>query len=369
MPERKRILIINPFGIGDVLFCTPLIRNLRFYYPDAFIAVAVQKKVAPVLENNPYINKVIPFSRGDFKDLSRQSKAKALKLLFKTIAEILRERFNLYFDLSLEHRYSLLLKLFGIRPRIGYNYKNRGRFLTHKIDIQGYTDKHVVEYHLGLLNFLGIKPQFRNLELFLRLGQKDWAKNFLEHKSIKPGDLLVGIAPFGGESFGAQKESRRWPIENYARLADLLIDRLNAKIVILAGPKEKESLKHLFSIMHNKDKTIDAAETSITQLASIINNCQIVISNDAGPLHLTVASNIPSVSLFGPSDEKVYGPYPANPKHIVLSKDFDCRPCYKYFRLAECRYQRRCLTAITVHEVFREAERLLNILNYRMEVA
>ena len=110
----KNILIINPFGIGDVLFSTPLIRNLRFYYPDAFIAVAVQKKVVPVLENNPQIDKVIPFSRGDFKDLCRQSRLKAIGLLSKTLGNILHCKFNLCVDLSLEHRYSLFLKLMGI---------------------------------------------------------------------------------------------------------------------------------------------------------------------------------------------------------------------------------------------------------------
>ena len=357
MPEKKRILIINPFGMGDVLFCTPLIRNLRFYYPDAFIAVAVQKKVVPVLENNPYINKIIPFSRGDFKVLSRKSKAKALRLLLKTITEVFRHKFDLYFDLSLEHRYSLLLKFFGVRPRIGYNYKNRGRFLTHRIDIEGYRDKHVVEYHLELLRFLALKPRFWNLELFLRQDQKDWAKNFLRQGGIKEGDLLIGIAPFGGETFGRQAEIKHWPIENYAKTSDLLIDRLNAKIVVLVGSKEKENLNHLFSMMRNK--AVDTIEASIMQLASIISNCRLVISNDTGPLRFANALNIPTISLFGPVDERVYGPYPPGPKHVVLKKDFDCRPCYQYFRVPECRYDRRCLRAITAQEVFQEAERLL----------
>lgn len=168
----KSILLINPFGIGDVLFSTPLIRNLRFYYPDAFIAVAAQKKVAPVLENNPHINKIIPFSHGDVKELSRQSRLKAIKLFLKVRREILAHRFNLCFDLSLEHRYSLFLKLAGVRPHIGYNYRNRGRFLTHQVDIEGYEDKHVVEYHLELLRFLGKELKFRNQELFLRQERK-----------------------------------------------------------------------------------------------------------------------------------------------------------------------------------------------------
>ena len=357
--EQKRILIVNPFGIGDVLFSTPLIRNLRFYYPEAFIAVAVQKRTAPILENNPHIDKIIPFSRGDFKELSRQSKAKALNLLFGVIAEVFRQRFDLCFDLSLEHRYSLLLKFFGVTPRIGYNYKNRGRFLTHKINIEGYRDKHVVEYHLELLKFLDLEPRFRNIELYLRQEQRDWAKDFLKQKGLNEGDLLIGILPFGGQSFGGQAEIRRWPLENHAKLADLLVDKLKVKIVILAGPGEKGNLNHLLTVMHNR--AIDASETSIIQLASIIENCRLVISNDAGPLHIVNALNIPNISFFGPVDEEVYGPYPQNPNRIVLKRDFDCRPCYRYFRVPECRYERRCLTQITVGEVFQEAAKLLKI--------
>ncbi|MFH1578394.1 MAG: glycosyltransferase family 9 protein [Candidatus Omnitrophota bacterium] len=357
MPEKKRILIINPFGIGDVLFSTPLIRNLRFYFPDAFIAVAVQKRILPVLENNPYINKIIPFSRGDFKKLSRKSKIRALRMLFGVINQVRRQRFNLYFDLSLEHRYSLLLKLFGVKPRIGYNYKKRGRFLTDRIDILGYKDKHVAEYHLELLKFLTLKPRFTNIDLFLSQEQKDWAGNFLKQEGVNRGDLLVGIAPFGGETFGKQAEIKHWPIEKYAQICDLLIDRLKAKVIILAGPKEEILLGRLFSFMRNK--AISAAQTSIIQLASIVDRCKLIISNDTGPLRFANALGIPTISLFGPVDEKVYGPYPSSVRNVVLKKDFDCRPCYQYFRTPDCQYQLRCLAQISTEEVFQAAERLL----------
>ena len=357
MLEEKRILIINPFGIGDVLFSTPLIRNLRFYFPNAFIAVAVQKRVAPILENNPHIDKIIPFSRGDFKILSRQSKSKAIRLLLRVFRDIMYLRFNLYFDLSLEHRYSLLLKFLGIKPRIGYNYKKRGRFLTHRVDIEGYKNKHVVEYHLELLKFLQLEPRFYNLELFLTEDQRNWTDNFLKHNNIIDKDLLIGIAPFGGETFGKQAEIKHWPAENYAELADLLIDKMKAKIIIFAGFNEKIRLKQLLSIMRNK--AIETTDKSLIQIASIIAKCRLVISNDTGPLRFANALNIPTISLFGPVDEQVYGPYPPSPHNVVLKKEFQCRPCYQYFRLPECKYQRRCLRAITVQEVLVQAKRLL----------
>jgi len=362
MPEEKHILIVNPFGIGDVLFSTPLIRNLRFYYPDAFIAVAVQKKTAPLLENNPNINRVITFSRGDYKDLSRRSRLQALKLLLETIRQVQGLKLDICFDLSLEHRYSLLLKLLNVKQRIGYNYKKRGRFLTDKISIDGYSQEHVVDYHLQLLKFLGLKPREGNLELFLSQSQKDWARDFLDHNGIEKSDLLIGIAPFGGETFASQALIKHWPVENYAKLCDLLIERLKAKIIILSGPQEKAGLNHLLSLMHNK--AVHTTEASIMQLAAVTAGCRLVISNDTGPLRFANALNVPSLSLFGPVDEKVYGPYPVSCCNTVLKKDFACRPCYLNFRVSECPYQRRCLTSIKIEEVFLEAENLLNKKNH-----
>ncbi len=352
------ILILNPFGIGDVLFSTPLIRNLRFHYPYAFIAVAVQKKVAPILENNPNINKVIHFSRGDFKELSRQSRIRAIGFLFKTLGEILRHKFDLCIDLSLEHRYSLFLKFLGVRQRLGFNYKHRGRFLTQRINLDGYEKKHVVEYHLELLKLLGIESRFKNLEIFLKQEERDRAEEFLRKKGILKSDLTIGIIPGGGASWGRQSYLKHWPGEKFAQVADKLAEEFGAKIIIFANSPEREIAENVIQKMHQPAISM-IAKTDLRQFMALINQCNLIITNDGGPLHLAVALGVKVVSIFGPVDEQVYGPYPLNSRHIAIKKDFSCRPCYRKFRMPECNYQHRCLTGITVDEVFREAGRLL----------
>lgn len=383
----QRILIINPFGIGDVLFTTPLIHALKENFPQSFIAYVCNYRVEPILKENSYIDEIIPFSRGDIKKVFRKSKIEAIKQIFSLIKKVKKNKFDLFIDFSLDYRYCLGAKLLGIPKRIGFNYKNRGRFLTDKIDIEGYTDKHIVEYYLDLLKFLGINPvrepkssfkftepslsspvlqrEFSNevkptanrLELFLSKQDEEWADRHLRGVGIGKDDFVVGIAPFGGETFGKQAEIKHWPVENYAQLADLLISKLNAKVVILCGDKEKTKLAHLFSLMHNK--AIDTTQNSIRELASIINNCKLIISNDTGPLRFANALDIPSISLFGPVSEKVYGPYPPSEKYIVIKKDLPCRPCYKKFKIAKCSHNQRCLKAITVQEIMQEVEKLL----------
>jgi heptosyltransferase II len=354
-----RILIINPFGIGDVLFTTPLVKNLKHYFPDSRIVFICGERVAPILENNPHIDEVIAFNRGDFKRYYKQGKLAAIKRLWQVVLKLKRYKFNLCFDLSLEHRYSLLLKLLGVKMRIGYDFKGRGRFLTHKIELDEYKDKHVAEYHLELLNFLNLEPRPERLEFFLSSRQKEWAQDFLRLKGVKENDILIAIAPFGGEAFGEQFEIKQWPAENFASLCDILCQRYRAKIVIMAGPKEKNALDSFLNLLYNKKDIIDTSSSSLIEAASIIGSCSIMIANDTGPLRFADALGVPSVALFGPTDDKVYGFYPPDSGNIAVKKEFPCRPCYRKFRLSGCNYSRRCLKEISIDEVLKAVERLL----------
>ena len=137
----------------------------------------------------------------------------------------------------------------------------------------------------------------------------------------------------------------------------MLPKRLNAKIIVLAGPKEKEHFARFLRLLRNK--VIDTTDISLMQLAAVINNCKLVVSNDSGPLRFADALGILNISLFGPVDEKVYGPYPASPNKIIFKKDFDCRPCYQNFRTVQCQFNRRCLREISAEEVFKAAEKLI----------
>ncbi len=98
---------------------------------------------------------------------------------------------------------------------------------------------------------------------------------------------------------------------------------------------------------------------NLRQFIALINQCSLVIANDSGPLHIAVALRIKSVSLFGPVNEQVYGPYSPSSEHVVIRKDLNCRFCYRKFHLLECNYNLHCLREITVQEVVGEVEGLL----------
>lgn len=356
----KRILVINPFGIGDVLFTTPLIHTIKQSFPQSFIAYICNYRTESILKENPYIDKIIPFSRGDIKKIAKKSKIEALKKSFSLIRWVKKTKFDLLFDFSLEYRYNMVARFLGIPQRIGFNYKNRGRFLTDKIDIDGYAGEHIVEYNLDLLKFLGMKKVATGrLELFLSKEDKQWAENFLENNNLSKDDFVVGIIPGGGESWGRTAFYRLWAKEKFAQVADGLIKKYNAKIIILGSLQEKKICQDVANLMQKKP-IIACGKTSVRQFAAILKKCKLAITNDGGPLHIVVSQDVKSISIFGPVDEKVYGPYPSSKRHIVLKKELSCRPCYKKFKMPECK-DRKCLELITAEDVLEAAEKLLEV--------
>lgn len=120
MRDKKKIFIINPFGIGDVLFSTPLICNLKHCYLDSHIAFMPGEKTALILENKLNIDEVIPFTLWDFKRyFNAKRRALALTKMIGVVGATVRRRVDRCFDLLLKHRHSLELKLLAARRRIG----------------------------------------------------------------------------------------------------------------------------------------------------------------------------------------------------------------------------------------------------------
>lgn len=357
--NSHRFLIINPFGIGDVLFTTPLIRSIKDVYPDSFVGYWCNERVEEILKDNPYIDKTFALSRGDLKKIYQSSALEGILRFWGLVFGIRKARFEICLDFSLDHRYSLISKLLGIKKRIGFNYKKRGRFLTDKIDIEGYNSRHIVEYYLELLKPIGIEPKVRNLVLAVSAAKQKKARSILSSFGISDKDLIIGIAPGAGASWGGLAALKHWPAIKFAQLADRLISDFGARVLILGDASERPIVETIKAAMRHKAVDL-AGKTDLAGLSAIINNLRVLITNDGGPLHMAAALGIKTVSFFGPVDPKVYGPYPLDARqNIVLAKDLDCRPCYHNFRISACLKGKECLKEIEVEEALAAVARLL----------
>ncbi len=355
----RRILIINPFGIGDVLFTTPLVRAIRQAFPTSFIGYLCNGRTKRILRDNPHLDELFVYEKDDMTTCWKASRRQGASYVLRLLRRLRRARFDLAIDLSLGERYSLVSKLLGIRRRVGFNYRRRGRFLTDHMSIDGYHDVHVVEYYRRLLRFLGVELLDPSLELQTSDEDERWASAWLDRQGLEQDRPLVGMVPAGGVSWGRSAAYRRWSYEGFAAVGDALVERFGARLILFGEAADRAACTAVGRLM--KAPVVDVSgQTNLGQFIALIGRLELVICNDGGPLHLAVSQRIKTVSIFGPVDPNVYGPYPRTADHrIVVRPELLCRPCYHQFKLPPCPYERACLTLIEPEQVLEACERLL----------
>ena len=362
-PEKnknvKSFLVINPYGIGDVLFTTPLIRNLKNNYPDAKIYYLCNKRTEFILKNNPLIEKIFVYDRDKLMEIYRRSKISWLTEFIRFIGEIRREKIEISFDFSLNTYFGFIAFLSGIKYRLGLDYRKRGVFLNRKLPVGSFCKKHVAEYYLDLLNEFGIVAQASGLEVYTDSQSIKWADNFIIKNKIS--GLIISVAPMGGESWGSKAYLKRWPAQKFSRLIDELIDEFNAKIFLFAGENEKQEIMSIKNLLRNSDNCFDFAGCSFEKVIALIDRSSLFIGNDTGLLRFADALKKKIIAFFGPVDENVYGMFPFYPdRHVYMTSNISCRPCYKNFRLNECSRDVECLKGISVDDAMMIARKFIN---------
>jgi len=359
MSKINAILIINPFGIGDVIFSTALMRSLHASLPDARIYYLCNKKTAPVMRADPLITDVFVYERDEFLAAQRSSFIGWWAKIRSFIRAIRAARIDIAFDLSLNTQYGFFAWWAGIRRRVGLDYRNRCLFLNRRLSIAGYTDKHVAEYYLDLLQLVNIPVADRRLEVRVDPSSRAWAADLFKQRGIGEDRLVIGIAPLGGDAFGKDAYIKRWPAECFSAVIDRLVEKYNAVILLFAGPKEKEEIMGIVDGVRAKSNVFEFSSATLPQTVALIDRSELFIGNDTGPLRFADGLKKKIVALFGPVDDRVYGPYPPEKgRTAVLKKDMPCRPCYRGFRLQQCLLDKKCLRDITVDEVMRAVDGL-----------
>jgi len=364
MRSLKSVLIIHPFGIGDVLFSLPLVATLREARPDAQIGYLCNRRTNQLVAIWPHVNRHFIFEKDEFRAAWGSSKIKGSRHLLDIIRTIRAERFDIAIDLSLGWQMGLASWMAGIPKRIGFDFRGRGRFLTHKLPLNGFQNKPVAEYYLDLLTLLGIeKPPQSPYELTLPASVSPQVEEFLAPHHIQAGERLIGIVPGGGASWGPSAVFKQWPPEKFAQMADTLASGEKTR-VILFGDQQESSLCRKIAAQLKHPPILATQISSLVLLAGILKRCHLVIGNDSGPMHLAAAVGTKTVSIFGPVDAAVYGPVPKNPElHRVVAQSMACRPCYQQFRFPPCPWDNACLKKLPVAEVLNAAEASLRGAN------
>lgn len=333
---QKRILIANVNWLGDVLMSTASIRAIKKAYPDSYLACMVPKRCVEVLSGNPNLDEIIVF---DEKDTHKWIFAQ-----IKFILELKKKKFDIVFLFHRSLTRALIVKLAGIPERVGYYTKKRAWLLTKAI-AQPDSSIHRLDYYFNIVGSYGIKSDGRYYEFFISDNDREFIDKKLKESGVSKEDFVVVINP------GGNWQPKRWPKENFAALSDRLINELGAKIII-SGADKDISLANEISEMMLIKPIILAGATNLKQLGALMEAADLVISADSGPMHIAASMGTDLIALFGPTKATLTGPL-GKGKIATIQREAGCEiPCY----VKNCP-QNRCMEAISVEYVFKEAKK------------
>jgi len=329
----EKILIIELWGIGDLVIMSSVLKALKDNFPKAEITL-LSKPVGKVLFKSPsYIDEVIEFNfpwtrfKGKYKFWNWDWKG-----IIKVIKKLMREKFDLILDARGDFRNNLLSFLIGGRRRVGYKWTGGGYFLTDTV-LFDYRNKHRVEAWIKLLSYLNIKGDDVKPYICVAEDEEKWADEFLRNHNINSEGLVIGIHP------GARIKTRCWALDKFAKVAENIRGTYKTKIIIFVEPGGYGE-----SILINTD--FIKVDVCLRKLVALIKRLNLLICNDGGAMHIATAVETPTISIFGPTNPVWFGPY-GDSNSVVIKENIKCRPCFDY-----CKYSEPfCLTGISVDEV------------------
>ena len=355
-----RILLANPFGIGDILFSFPLASALRQADPGGHLAFLCNRRTEALVRIWPMLDQVFVFEKDEFRASWKQSRHKAIQQIRNLMRSIRTSRFDALVDLSLGWHYSLGGLLAEIPRRIGFDYRKRGRFLTQRIALSGSQEQSMAQSYLDLLPLLGFQaiPLDSIPGLPLPDALQEEADRILQAQGLEGKNPLIGMVPGGGISWGPNARFKQWAPARFAQVGSDLIQNHSASLLLIGDHRERELCEQIASRLPPAHVRVLSPQ-SLAVLAGILKRCTLVVGNDSGPMHLAEIVGTRTVSIFGPVDGSVYGPFLQRALHRVVSKGLACRPCYRQFRFPACSWDNACLKQLESASVVHAVEELI----------
>jgi lipopolysaccharide heptosyltransferase I len=296
--QIKKILIIKPSALGDIVLAMPAACDLAENFPNAEIHWFVRPEFAPLLENHKCVHKIIIFNR---KKIGKWwCNAEAFSEFINLIKTLRREKYDLVFDLQGRFRSAIFGWFSGCKNRIGLadTQEVTSIFYTKRIK---QSSIHLVDYFLDVVR--SISPIRGKVEFGLKPGQKEIEEiqNILSEHNADKNNYFV-IVP------GATVEEKKWAAKNFADLAEKIHKKYQSTIVAVGVESERETIEKI-----QKESSCPianlAGKTNIRQLVALLAGAKGVVSNDTGPAHIASALNVPMVLIFGFTNPKRVGPY------------------------------------------------------------
>jgi len=349
------ILIVKLSSIGDVVHTLPSLAALRSNYPKSRITWVVEEEAYDLLNDNPLLNEAIPFLKRKWVNnlCSLTNLTQTLKEIYSFLKRIRSQDYDVILDFQGLLKSGILLFLCRGKRKIGYDKTRELSHLFLNERVEPYDkDTHAVERYLNLVRYLGGEDIPCYFPLVISPQDKENMEGVLWENGIRSDLPMVVFSPW------ARWESKLWWEHNFARLADLAIDKLNAQVILTGSKQNAKGNERILSFMKNKALDL-AGRTNLREIAHLFTLSDCVITLDSAPLHIASAVQAPVISLFGPTAPWRTGPYPAS-QGTVIRKTLPCSPCFK----RKCD-DHICMKDIKVEEVYNVLESKVNDMSSR----
>ncbi len=326
----KKILCFKPRGIGDIVLSTIVLENLHSYFSSAEIDYLTEEFAKDALKNNPLVNKVLTIEKKEFP--------------LKAALRLRKGKYDLIIDMWSNPRSAQITFLSGIKYRVGFAY--RGRKYAYNLPATSERGKyHSAEHNLELLKPLGVPVISKRIHYYVNEDDDNFAKTFIKSKSLQD-DILFGIVPSGGWA------SKRCDAEKWVEICKSIAQKYSAKYLILWGPGDENDATFIKQKL--PDQTELAPVTSVSQLSGLISNCDFILANDSGPMHISAALGKPTLGIFGPTNPEKHGPY-SETSDYVIKKDLFCIICNRQ----TCPYNHECFLQLSNEIVLDKVDELI----------
>ncbi|MFZ1731114.1 MAG: glycosyltransferase family 9 protein [Bacteroidota bacterium] len=292
-------------GIGDVLWTTPLLSNLRLAYPDAHIAYVVRSASAFVLENNPDIDEIIRFED------------ESLAYQFGFLRRLRKRRFDLSIDLICSPATAIQSVVSGARVRIGFDFRLREKLYTHRLSAREANHGHEVEFNLFVLRHMDIPERSRSLVWRVSEAERVQAAGQWQELGLPDNGQVIALIPTGGYP------SKKWPLGHWQQLVtDSRLDHLRF-LVFWGSEAERQDAEEITRV---SSRAVAAPRGNLREAAALMDRCAAAIGNDSGPTHIATALGKPVIAFYGPSDPKSQGPW-SDRATVLRIDDVENRCC------------------------------------------
>jgi heptosyltransferase-2 len=332
-PVRK-VLFITLSNLGDAFMTLPSLDYLRRTFRDAKMTVVAAPRTRAVFEDHPDIDDLIVFDK-------KGSLASKIELYYR----LKRESFDVIVDLK-NTFYGWGLKCARKSP-VWVRHYPRG--IVHSVHQHLYKTMVAAEGASGISASDVWRQDVRRNPSFMSDEHREHVARLLEERGISRGDDFVLVVP------GARSELKKWTTRGYAAVVDEMRRRYGLKVVLAGDKGDAPLIKEIFDEAGAPGVTALVDKTNLGQLAALILRSKLVICNDSGVLHCASYLSRPIVGIFGPSDEKIYGPWSGAGRSLVVRKNVLCAPCGR----AHCFSGRACLETIGPYDVLLAVRLLL----------